>query len=41
MTNTILQPWYLLVAIVAAAMNREQQRANEYLGTENQVLRET
>ncbi len=40
MTNTILHPWHLLVAIIAGAVNREQQRAIEYLRTENQVLRE-
>ena len=40
MTSTILHPWHLLTAIVAGAVNREQQRAIEYLRTENQILRE-
>ena len=40
MTNTILHPWHLLVAIIAGAVNREQQQTIEYLRTENQVLRE-
>ena len=40
MTNPILHPFHLLVAIIAGAMNREQQRVIDYLRTENQVLRE-
>jgi putative transposase len=36
----VLQPWYLLLAILAGWVNREQQEAIEYLRTENQVLRE-
>lgn len=40
MTNTILQPWHLLVTIMAGMVNREQQQTIEYLRTENQVLRE-
>ena len=40
MTDFVLHPWHLLVAIVAGAVNREQQKAIEYLRTENQVLRE-
>ena len=40
MTNTILHPWHLLTAIIAGAVNREQQRAIEYLRTVNQVLKE-
>jgi putative transposase len=36
----ILQPWQLLVAILAGWVNREQQDLIEYLRTENQILRE-
>src|SRR6476469_3310451 len=36
----ILQPWKLLVAILAGWVNQRQQEAISYLRTENQVLRE-
>ena len=36
----ILQPWQLLIVILASWMNRQQQRVIEYLRTENQVLKE-
>ena len=36
----ILQPWQLYVAIIAGWIHRQQQKAIEYLRTENQVLRE-
>ncbi len=36
----VLQPWELAFAILASWVNREQQEANEYLRTENQVLKE-
>jgi hypothetical protein len=38
--NFILQPWQLLVFILAGWMNREQQEVIDYLRTENQVLKE-
>lgn len=38
--NFILQPWQLLVVILAGWVNRHQQQAIEYLRTENQVLKE-
>ena len=40
MAKPILQPWHLLLTILAGIVNREQQRAIDYLRTENQVLRE-
>lgn len=36
----VLQPWHLLVVILAGMVNKEQQRIIEYLRTENQVLKE-
>ena len=36
----VLQPWELAFAILASWVNREQQESNEYLWTENQVLKE-
>ncbi len=36
----VLQPWQLLLSILAGWINNEQQRWIEYLRTENQVLRE-
>ena len=36
----ILQPWKLLVLILAGCINRQQQEVIEYLRTENQVLKE-
>jgi putative transposase len=38
--NLILQPWQLLLLIVASWTNEEQQRVIEYLRTENQILKE-
>ena len=38
--NFVLQPWQMLLLIVAGWMNRQQQTAIEYLRTENSVLRE-
>jgi transposase InsO family protein len=38
--NFVLQPWQLLLLIFAGWVNRQQQQVNEYLRTENQVLRE-
>jgi len=35
-----LQPWHLLHLILAGWVNDRQQRINDYLRTENQVLRE-
>ena len=35
-----LQPWHLLLLILAGWINRRQQAAVEYLLTENQILRE-
>ena len=36
----VFQPWQLLLLILAGWVNRQQQKAIEYLRTENQVLRE-
>ena len=36
----ILQPWQLLLVILAGWVNRQQQEVIEYLRTENQVLQE-
>ena len=36
----LLQPWKILLAIVIEWVRREQEKAIEYLGTENQVLKE-
>jgi hypothetical protein len=38
--NFVLQPWQLLLAILAGWSNRQQREIIEYLSTENQVLRE-
>lgn len=38
--NLILQPWQLLLTILAAWINHEQQQVIKYLRTENQVLRD-
>ena len=38
--NFVLQPWLLLLAILAGWINRQQQEVIEYLRTENQVLKE-
>ena len=39
--NGILQPWQLLLLILAGWINQQQQEVIEYLRTENQVLRES
>jgi hypothetical protein len=39
--NFVLQPWHLLLTILAGLINRQQQQVIEYLRTENQVLKET
>ncbi len=39
--NFILQPWQLLLLILAGWINRQQQEIIEYLRTENQVLKES
>ena len=36
----LLQPWQILLAIVIEWVRREQEKAIEYLGMENQVLKE-
>ena len=36
----ILQPWQFFFLILGGWVNRQQQQVNEYLRTENQVLRE-
>ena len=38
--NFILQPWQLLLLILAPWINEEQQRVIEFLHTENAVLKE-
>src|SRR5450755_1565865 len=38
--NFVLQPWQLLLAILAGWINRQQQEIIEYLRTENQILKE-
>src|SRR5471030_2410041 len=38
--NFVLQPWQLLLAILAGWINRQQQEVIEYLRTENQILNE-
>ena len=39
--NSVLQPWHLLVVILAGWVNRRQQEIIDYLRTENQILKET
>ena len=36
----VLHPWHVLVLTLSALIDHEQQKAVEYLKTENQVLRE-
>src|ERR1700722_2754411 len=36
----VLQPWQLLLAILAGWIHRQQQEVIEYLRTENQILKE-
>ena len=38
--NLVLQPWQLLLLILAGWINRHQQNVIDYLKTENEVLRE-
>ena len=38
--NIVLQPWHLLVLILANWLNRQQQAVVDYMLTENKVLRE-
>src|SRR5258708_32920957 len=38
--NFVLQPWQLLLPILAGWINRQQQEVIEYLRTENKVLKE-
>jgi len=38
--KSVLQPWHLLLFIIAGWVNRHQQDVVEYLRTENQVLKE-
>ncbi len=38
--KSVLQPWHLLLFIIAGWVNRRQQDVLEYLRTENQVLKE-
>src|SRR5438309_233759 len=38
--NLILQPWQLLLVIVAGWVHRQQQEVIDYLRTENQILKE-
>jgi putative transposase len=38
--NFVLQPWQLLLGILAGWSNRQQQEIIEYLHTENQILKE-
>ena len=38
--KSVLQPWHLLLLIIAGWVNRHQQDVIEYLRTENQVLKE-
>lgn len=40
MLNFVLQPWQLLLVILAGWVNQQQQQVIEYLRCENQVLRE-
>jgi len=37
----VLQPWQLLLVILAGWINRQQQEVIEYLHTENQILKES
>ena len=38
--NFVLQPWQLLLAILAGWCHSQQQQVIEYLRTENQILKE-
>ena len=37
----VLQPWQLLLVVLAGWINRQQQEIIEYLRTENQILKES
>jgi transposase InsO family protein len=39
--NFVLQPWQLLLVILAGWINHQQQEVIEYLRTENQILKES
>jgi len=39
--NCVLQPWQLLLVVLAGWINRQQQEIIEYLRTENQILKES
>ncbi len=39
--NFVLQPWQLLLVVLAGWINRQQQEVLEYLRTENQILKES
>ena len=38
--NFVLQPWQLLLVVLAGWIHRQQQEVIEYLRAENQILRE-
>jgi hypothetical protein len=38
--NSVLQPWQLLLLILASWINRHQQKVIQYLQVDNQVLKE-
>ena len=38
--NFVLQPWQLMLMILAGWINRQQQQVIDYLRTENQVLKQ-
>ena len=38
--NFVLQPWQLLVVILAGWVNRQQQEVIDYLRTENRILKQ-
>jgi hypothetical protein len=38
--NFLLQPWQLLLVILAGWVNQQQQQVIDYLRTENQILKE-
>lgn len=40
MTNFIMQPWHLLLAILVGAVHDEQQQVIEYLRAEHQIILE-
>ena len=40
MANFIMQPWHLLLTVLAGAVHKELLQVIEYLRAENQVLKE-